>query len=137
MAIPFTLNILRGDTAVLTISNLGPLSNRTHLYFTIKSSFNNLDSASIFQVEEIQGLLVLNGTPITLLTTPSSMDANLSVNDEMMGNVIITIKPNVTSVLIPASNLYCDIQLVHTNGNVITLNSGSINLNADVTRSIT
>lgn len=124
-----TMLIHRGDTFTASLSGLGNISARTKLYFTVKGSKSDLDSAAIIGLEETAGLTVLNGAAYSTTTNGS-----IVVTDAVTGALTITLAPAVTALL-AGNGLYYDIQMVTAAG-VTTLTASTCNVDADVTRAV-
>lgn len=123
------VTFLRGDTVVLVFQNLGSLTGRSKLWFTVKQSANDVDTAALIQIEETEGLIFLNGS--------SSIAANgsLVVNDPNQGNITVTLKAVASASLVPFSGRVYDIQILSGSG-ISTLTTGACNILVDVTRAI-
>jgi len=124
------INILRGDTLSASITDLGDISDRTTLWFTVKTSRALADSAAIIQITEDDGLVYLNGA-----AAAASTDGSITVTDAVAGDITITLKPAATDDLIPAA-CYYDIQVLRNTGAVNTLSYGQVDINPDTTVSI-
>lgn len=129
------LVIHRGDTTVINITGLGSLVDRvgTKLYFTVKDNLADSDSESIVQITETGGLLILNGEEQLDATIGS-----LVVNDEIAGNVTITLKSSMTKDLQASltKKYSWDIQIIKSGDRVETLTQGILAVNYDVTQAI-
>jgi hypothetical protein len=129
-----TISIARGDTVSIALTGLGDLTGNSKIWFTAKSSYSDDDAEAIIQVEKTLGLAYLNGAAAVTAT-----DASLVVDVLLTGNITITLKPALTSVLEPVIGLYYDIQMLGGDGHIHTLTTGSCNVigTADITRAIT
>ena len=118
----------RGDTLSVAINGLGSLANRSKLYFTAKDNLNMTDLESAIQVEETTGLIRINGAAAT------AMSGSIVVTDEVVGNIVITVKSEEMAKIVP-TNLLFDVQIVRTVGiPVTTLALGVLAIPGDVTR---
>ena len=125
-----TITLRRGDYTSITITGLGNISTRTKLWFTAKLDHKQADQYSIIQMTEAENLTIFNGAPYL---TPT--DGTLVVDDEILGNVTITLKPIVTSQIGLHRKVY-DIQMLTPSGQIVTLVSGILNIAPDVTHAI-
>lgn len=125
------LNIKRGDTMSTTLTDLGDLSARSKLWFTVKTSKDQADSEAIIRIEEAAGLEYLNGAAATV-----AGNGSITVDDESDGDITVTLKPAETDDLVPAANLYYDVQMLTTTGTVSTLTGDVARVTADVTRTV-
>ena len=123
-----TASVHRGDTFTATFSALGDISARTKLWFTMKTSKDDLDSASLLQIEESGGLLYVNG-----VTATTSGNGSITVNNATTGNITIEVDETETALLSEADSLYYDIQMLDAS-DVTTLSDDSAVVVADVTR---
>lgn len=126
------LTIRRGDTVTVNYTELGNLSARAALYFTLKQNLQGADSDARIQVTEAGGLVVLNGSSSGLTTS----DASLTVTNAMTGAVTLVLKPNLTKQLSVMDGLRWDVQMVASDGAVTTLTEGDAEIVADVTRAV-
>lgn len=124
-----TITIHRGDSLSVSITGLGDISGRSKLWFSVKTSLDDADTASIIQIEETGGLLYLNGAAATV---PANGD--ITVDSEALGNITITLHEVETAKLSYSDNLYYDVQMLTAAGAVNTLSSGYCDITRDVTR---
>jgi len=122
-----TIRLLRGDTVVLSFTNVGSLLGRDKLWFTLKNSDHDTDLNALVQIEETAGLIRLNGAVAT------ASQGSLVVSDETVGDFTVTLTPPASALLIPFGGLVYDIQKL-TGIDVETVTSGAANVVADVTR---
>jgi len=121
------ITIQRGDTLSAALTGLGSLAGRTKLWFTVKASVGDADAAAIIQIEETAGLVYLNAA------TGTAGNGDVTVDSEAAGNITITMAAAASAALTPASGLIYDVQMLTASG-VTTLATGSLTVNADVTR---
>lgn len=126
-----TVTIQRGDTVSIAFTDLGNITNRTKLWFTVKAHAENADTASIIQVTEAGGLIYLNEAAAAV-----SAQATLTVTDATAGNVTIVLLPAATLTLKVVSALFYDVQVLRSTGAVNTLSSGRADVVADITRAV-
>lgn len=125
------LTIRRGDTTTVNYTELGNISTRSALYFTLKQNLQGADSDARIQVTEAGGLVVLNGSASGL----TASDASLTVTNATTGAVTLVLKPNLTKQLAAMDGLRWDVQMV-ASGAVTTLTEGDAEVVADVTRAV-
>ena len=125
------INILRGDTVVVTLTGLGDISDRTKLWLTIREAPSDADSESVVQVEETIGLVYLNGAAAG---TPT--DSSLVVDDQVAGDITWTLKPAASATLTTTTLPKYDVQVLRAAGVVNTLTQGDATISADTTRAI-
>ena len=127
------INIVRGDTAVFSLTGLGDLSNLSKLYFTVKAKDTDPDSGSIIQIELAAGLLVFLGA---VALTPA--DATITIDDALVGNITVMLSAVETTQLITPTAYGFDVQIVRTASTpVSTLAIGKFAVHADYTKSLT
>lgn len=123
-----TLTITRGDTFTASITGLGSIASRNKLWFTVKLVYDQADSASIVQIDEGTGLLILNGAAGT------AGNGSITVDDQDNGDITIVLKAIETAKLTPITRLRYDVQyFVTATGLVTTVTSGLLTVAADVT----
>lgn len=128
-----TITIVRGDTVSVAIAGLGNLTGNSKVWFTVKTDYDQADTAAILQVEKTGGLLYLNGAAATTAT-----NASLAVDVVLTGDITITLKAATTSVLLPRAGLLYDVQWLDGSGHIHTLTYGTCNVvgTPDITRAI-
>lgn len=126
-----TITIARGDSLTATITGLSSSALHSKVWFTVKRSLSDADSAAIIQIEHTGGLLYLNGAVV-----PAARNANGTLSLPSETSVTVTLDEVETDDLVPANGLYWDIQMLDTNGVVTTLAVGDCNIAGDVTRSV-
>lgn len=122
-----TLTVQRGDTLSAALTGLGSIDGRTKLWFTVKRSLDDADTASIVQIEETAGLLHLNGAAGT------AIQGNITVDDASAGDITITLAAAAAAQL-PLGSYSYDVQWVTASDEVHTLTAGTARIVADVTR---
>lgn len=118
--------IHRGDDLSVSLTGLGSLASRTHLWFTVKRDKSDVDTAAIIQITEGEGLTRLNGAEGTVA------NGSLTVDDEDAGNITIVLKAVETAKLRRA-NLHYDVQVL-IGGVISTRTESRCNIAMDVTR---
>jgi hypothetical protein len=125
-----SITVIRGDTASISLTNLGSLANLSKLYFTVKGMETDPDTASIIQIEKTDGLKYLNGAAGT------AGNGSLVITDEPTGDITITLAAVEVAKLDIAKVTY-DVQIVRTSGvPVSTLAKGSFIVISDITNAV-
>ena len=126
-----TITRKRGDTWDISFTNLGNISTRTKLWFTIKTNQSDFDPKALVLVEETLGLEYSNGAP-------AGIPANgaITIDNALLGNISIKVDEAETKALAPQNNIYYDVQARFADGDVHTLTYGTFHIVADVTRRI-
>jgi hypothetical protein len=119
--------IQRGDSLSIAFTGLGNISSRTKLYFTVKNSYQDPDSAAIIQIEETAKLVYLNGAGST------ATNGGITIVNAVTGAVTVTLTAAATSALELAGRLVYDVQMITATA-VTTLTSGNARVVGDVTR---
>lgn len=127
-----TITVLRGDTLSVDIADLGSLAAYVSLDFTVKRSTNEPDADATIRIRKnasglTDGLVWLNGA-----THTTGTDGSITITDAPTGDITLMLKATVTDDLMPGNYVY-DIQLIEA-AEVSTLTTGSLIVNADVTR---
>lgn len=122
------IDLVRGDTFSFPITELD-LDNCQTVYFTIKKNYKDLDYASIVQINDIEGLIYLNGIKRTDTT-----GADITI-DEVNSEVTVTIDALITKQLqyLELGYVY-DLQIIKFDGTVVTPKIGTLYVVQDVTR---
>lgn len=102
------VEIRRSTDVSVTLYNLGDLTGRTSLYFTVKymKEKNSADdSASVVQIEESAGLLYINKE---LATAPAN--GSITVVDAVAGTVTIELTATESDKILPNEQYLFDIK---------------------------
>lgn len=126
-----TLTILRGDTYELSLTDLGNISTRDKLWFTVKTSRSDHDHAALILIEETLELVYSNGG-----APEAAGNGTITVTDQVAGDITIKIDEIETKKLSPQNNIYYDVQWRSAADDVHTLTSGTCHITADVTRRV-
>jgi hypothetical protein len=123
----------RGNTWSIALT-LGEITAYTSLWFSIKNSYDDADSAAVLQVKlnspsAADGLLYVNGAAATDATK-----ASITVGDAGTGAIVVAVDETITDDLAPGTYYY-DAQVLIA-GAVTTPDSGTFTITADVTRSV-
>lgn len=121
------ITLRRGDTLAIPISNLGPLTGRTKLYFTMKAASTDADSAAAIQIEETAGLLYLNGGAGT------AGQGSITVQDANVGNIVVNLAAVASAQLPVFANYIFDVQ-VHVSSTIRTCKVDTAEVVYDVTK---
>ena len=104
------IELLYASTFSQAITALGSLANRDALYVTVKTEKKQLDADALFQIDESNGLLILNGS-----TTVTAGNASITVDDESAGNITIVLNAAECGQLKPG-DYYYDVKIVRSSG---------------------
>lgn len=126
-----TIGVTRGDTLRVSLTDLGDISGRQKLWFTVKQSKEAGDSAAIIQIEESGGLTLLNGA-----APNSSAWGTMTVVDANAGDVDIVLYASATKLLSKASGLIWDVKqsLGSNPDDATTQSEGKMNVELNVTQ---
>lgn len=124
----------RGNSWSISLT-LGAITGYTSLWFTVKRSYDDADSAALLQVKlnspsAADGLLYVNGA-----TATDATKASITVSDATTGAIVVAVDETITDDLAPGTYYY-DVQAL-ISGSVSTPDAGTFTLTADVTRSVT
>lgn len=123
----------RGTTWNILFENLGVLTDVNELWFTLRKRQTDSDDNSLVQISSVSGMLRSNR-----LAPDLSSNASVTIIDNIVGNVLVTIKANETTKYLPTDQLNYDIKVERNNGNVdIIQHSSKFRIVGDVTRKIT
>lgn len=125
------ISITRGNTTTITLTGLGNLEDRTKLWFTVKARpATETDAQAKIQITEDDGLLRLNGAAGT------AGWASLVVDDEVDGDVTITLSAELTAALAVGGAWRWDIQVAQPGPGTWTPRTGAFTVGEDVTRAV-
>lgn len=127
-----TITILRGDTLIADLNDLGSLADYVSLDFSVKRLARDSDDDALVRIRKNasgfdDGLLRLNGAAHL-----DRSDGSITINDLVTGDITIRLKAGATDDLAPGSYVY-DIQRIEADM-VKTLTTGTLIVKADVTR---
>jgi len=125
-----TITVQRGDTLTVSLTDLGDISSRTKLWFAVKESSEGEDTEATIFLEETAGLTVVNGETYATIT-----DGEISVTDEVAGDLTVTILPSVTKDLAGGTFKY-ELQTLSAAGAVLTLTRSSFKVSPDIVRAV-
>jgi hypothetical protein len=126
-----TINAGIGETIEISITGLGDLAGRDKLYWTLKRANGSPDSAAIVQIEETDGLIILNGSG----TIPGGVVGTLVVDDEGAGDVTISLEAELSTLLPVLQNAKWDIKYVSATVKSVKA-KGRMNLSYNTTEAI-
>jgi len=122
--------INRGDTVSISLTDIGSLANNSKVYFTVKNSESDPDTASIIMIEKTDGLKYING----VVGTPAN--GSLVIDDEATGDITITLAAVEAAKLVVGAD-HWDVQILRTVGVPIsTLVAGTFIVSSDITRAV-
>lgn len=127
---PAIITCLRGDTLHNSLPLMGDIATRTKLIMTGKANVNDSDDEAIFQIDELIGLVRLNGSE-----NVTADAASLSVVDATTGSVDLEIDASVTAAF-AIRDLIWDVQAFLSTGITTPIN-GTMSIVADVTQAVT
>jgi hypothetical protein len=87
------VTIIKGDTMVLPFTNLGNITGRSKLWFSVKDGVDDADSAAIVFIEETAGLQYLNGAAGT------AGQGSITVTNATTGAITVTLDEAATALL--------------------------------------
>jgi hypothetical protein len=126
-----TITIVRGDSASISLTDLGSLANISKLYFTVKARAEDADTESLIQIEAAAGLMYINGVAGT------AGHGTLTVDDATDGDITITLTAAETAKLPTHLTGFYDVEIVRSAGTpVTTLASGSFVIVDDITKAV-
>lgn len=123
------ITIQRGDTLSAALTDIGSLTGRTKLWFTVKTADDDADTAAFIQIEETAGLVRLNGAAGT------AGQGSITVTDAPTGDLTIALAAAATAQLSAGRRYRYDIQILTASG-VTTRTQGICRVSADVTRAV-
>lgn len=118
----------RGDTWTIAIPGMDSLAARTKLWFTVKRSKSDYDSAALVMIEETAGLLYIAGK-----AAATAANGSITVTNAAAGNITVTVKGTETFKLPVVDDIFYDVQMLTASGPK-TMAIGVFNIRADVTR---
>ena len=121
------ITTLRGDTMNVSLTGLGNLSSYERVIYTAKMDTASADTEAIIQVDNVTGLIRINGAAGT------AGNGSLTVDDATLGNITIVV--NAAEMATVEGVLLYDIQGITAAGVVTTVSDGGRHtITADVTR---
>ncbi len=130
------IEIIRGDTLLLSLTYLGDMIGWTKAWFTVKKDKDLTDAQAQLQLVETNpgaatdGLLWIEGAAPTAVGNGS-----LTVNSAPLGNLTIRVEAIETAKLVDCGNFYYDVQF-QTLTNTKTLVHDRCTVVGDVTRTV-
>jgi hypothetical protein len=130
------IEIDRGDTFLLSLTNLGSMAGWTKVWFTVKHDKDDTDAQSIIQLVEsnpgvaTDGLLWIEGAVPALVTNGS-----ITMVNAVTGDIDLRVEAVEMAKLVDCGNFYYDIQY-QTATNTLTLVRGCATIVGDVTRTV-
>lgn len=123
------ITLHRGETLSISLTGIGALTGRAKLWFTAKSGTPDPDSAALIKIEESAGLQIIDGA-----VAATAANGSITVTDAAAGDLTIVLTPVESAKLPPVTSGVWDIQMRDGSGNITTKVSGTLVVNADVTR---
>ena len=128
--------MVRGDSIAQALTGLGSIANRTKLWFTMKTKKSHTDAQAICRIEETVGLEYLNGAAAGVGLTHTAALGDITVQDEVAGNITIVLAAAASDDLVGSKRLYYDISVLRSTGAVNTIGTGEVVVSEDVGRVI-
>ena len=124
------IEIQAGDYTELLFANLGDLTGRTKLWFTLKASKGDTDVQSLAKIEETIGLEYIAG-----MAAGTPANGSITVTSVLAGNITVALEA-VESVKIieHAGKGYYGVKWVNAAGQALTLTRARARIISDVTR---
>jgi hypothetical protein len=124
------MEIYIADALHVTISDLGTLANVSKLYVSFKERYEDTDAESILQLEESQGLLVVNGA------TATATDGSITIDDAVAGDITLDVAASVMDDIDVKTCVY-DVKVIRTAGVAVqTLHQGKVHFHRAVTKAV-
>ena len=125
------ISVYQYTTWSFSLTGLGDISARSKLYFTAKGNLDDGDSedATILQVEETDGLLMIGGEEAS-----DPLMATLVVDNAALGNITVTVDDSVTG-LENQHGLY-DVKMVTAAGTTQVLTISTFQIKSVVTKAV-
>jgi hypothetical protein len=129
------LIIRRSSTNTIVFTNVGNIQDRTKLFFTLQLEKGSIDSQSIIQIEETEGLKVLQQNPVPSPLT--NLDGQINVTDEELGNFTVTLSARAAERLAVYNygNLFYDIKKITSTQSLPIIEGEAIIINS-ITKTI-
>lgn len=125
------MDIYIADSLHVSISDLGSLADLDKLYVSFKERYEDTDAESILQLEESQGLLVVNGA------TATPTDGSITIDDAVAGDITLDVAASVMDDIAVKVCVY-DVKVIRTAGVAVqTLHQGKAKFHRTVTRAVT
>lgn len=118
------VTVNRGDTMSVALTGIGNIAARTKLWFTVKRSVLDADSAAELQID-LTGLILLNGAAGTL------GNGSITIDDETAGDITLALIA-ADAAKLPVGEYSFDVQML-AGATVTTLVDGRFKVAVDVT----
>jgi hypothetical protein len=126
-----TITRTRGNSWSIERTLSVNITGFTEIWFTVKSTKTHTDAESKIQITQSSGLAYLNGAD----ASARAANGAITVSDALTGVVVITLDEAETDDLEELVSGYFDVQVLLA-GDISTPDSGTFNIDLDVTRSI-
>lgn len=127
------IEIYRGDTVAISITDMGNISARSNIGFAVKATKEDSDANAILHLDVDTGLITVEGSTSGFNAT----DASIVVDDQVNGDITITLKDEATELLKGTLDAVYDVQVQFSDGSVKTLAAGSAWVILDVVQTTT
>jgi len=129
------LILYKDATNIISLSNLGDLSNRTQVWFTIKANLDMPDDESILQVTETGNLQFINQINVSDLG-PDIPEVTLAVIDEGQATITISAEAGQALPVMQVTPVEWDLKVAFSDGSVIPIQIGTAYIRQTATRAI-
>lgn len=126
------VTITRGDTLVLPFEDIGDITTRDNIWFTVKSDKDDEDTAADIQIDEDNGLLYING--VDAQAAGWAADGSITVTDAVAGDLTVRLEAVQSAKITTCSRNWYDLQVLWLDGTVSTLSKGIARVIGDLTR---
>lgn len=124
------VTVYKYTTISIPILGLGDLTGYTNIWVTGKNNLSDEDADSYFQVDTSTGLIYLYET-----TTPDPLDASITIDDLVLGNIVVDFTIDSSAALPAIANKLYDVK-VDIAGAVSIARNGKLTIKMPVTRAI-
>ncbi len=122
------ISVRKHSTLSVSFTGLGNLATRTGLYFTLKRYATDADGDALIQVDESNGLKVIDAE-----TAATPANGSITVTDEDAGDLTVTVAAAETGKLDAATSLIYDVKLITATAATV-LTEGTAKITAVATR---
>lgn len=115
------VTIVKGDTMVLPFTDLGDITGRGKLWFSIKDDPDDDDDEAVVFIEESAGLVTLNGAAAT------SGQGSIAVSDQAAGDLTVTLDEAASVELTRKRGRFYSVKVLDS-GAATTLTRGTVDV---------
>lgn len=129
------LIIYKDATNVISLSDLGDLTNRTQAWFTIKANLDMSDDDAILQVTEtgdLQHINQISGVDLGI----DKPDVTMAVTDEGQATITISAEAGQALPVMQVTPVEWDFKVAFSDGTVIPIQTGTAYIKQTATRAI-